>query len=258
MATRAKLATVEDALTDLGKPVNHPNLASAMSAAFAEIEGATKAATNPHFKSKYADLTSIIEAIKPPLIRHGLFFTQRCQPSEDGVSVETVLHHSAGEKESLGTLYVPANKRDAQGFGSALTYARRYALQTAFGVPTEDDDGNAAVASHARPTTGETPPNKRVTYPPFADGRPVPYTCPTQLMTAAREFVRTLNGIGDLGEFVAWKQTQDVREFVNQLRRDMPDWWSGGPSVPADFVPLEILVSQKKRDLEQLEEVNNR
>jgi hypothetical protein len=75
-------------------------------------------------------------------------------------------------------------------------------------------------------------------------------------MTAAREFVRTLNGIGDLGEFIAWKQTDDVKQFVNQLRRDMPDWWSGGPSVPTDFVPLEILVSQKKRDLEALEEVN--
>jgi hypothetical protein len=250
MATR--LNTVADELADETKTMVHPNLASAMSAAFAEIEGATKAATNPHFKSKYADLTSIIEAIKPPLIRHGLFFTQRCQPSEDGVSVETVLHHAAGEKESLGTLYVPANKRDAQGFGSALTYARRYALQTAFGVPTEDDDGNAAVrTTENRPTTGETPPKKRVTL----DG---PYTCPTQLMTAAREFVRTLNGMGDLAEFVAWKQTKDVREFVNQLRRDMPDWWSGGPSVAADFVPLEILVAQKKRDLEQLEEVNNR
>jgi hypothetical protein len=125
-------------------------LSSAMALAFAEIEAATKSATNPHFKSKYADLGAIIEAIKPPLIKHGLFFTQRCQPAEDGVSVETVLHHSGGEKESLGTLYVPANKRDPQGFGSALTYARRYALQTAFGVPTEDDDGNAAAQSAPR------------------------------------------------------------------------------------------------------------
>jgi hypothetical protein len=138
--------------------VEAANLASAMALAFAEIEGATKSATNPHFKSKYADLGAIIGAIKPALINHGLFFTQRCQPAEDGVSVETVLHHSGGEKESLGTIYVPANKRDAQGFGSALTYARRYALQTAFGVPTEDDDGNAAVASNARSKANSTLP----------------------------------------------------------------------------------------------------
>jgi hypothetical protein len=132
--------------------VESATLASAMALAFAEIDKASKAAENPAFKqggkvSRYADLGAVIDAIKPALINHGLFFTQRCQPAEDGVSVETVLHHAGGEKESLGTLYVPANKRDPQGFGSALTYARRYALQTAFGVPTEDDDGNAAARS---------------------------------------------------------------------------------------------------------------
>lgn len=122
-------------------------LASSMAAAFAEIEGATKSANNPHFKTKYADLTSVIEAIKPALINHGLFFTQHPEPTEKGITVETVLHHAGGEHLSLGKLFVPANKNDAQGFGSALTYARRYALVTAFGVPVEDDDGNAAAKS---------------------------------------------------------------------------------------------------------------
>lgn len=123
-------------------------LYSAMAAAFAEIEGATKAAINPHFGKKYADLGAVLAAIKPPLIAHGLFFTQRTQPSDDGVIVDTVLHHSSGEEMNLGSLYVPADKRDAQKFGSALSYARRYALLTAFGVPTEDDDGNAAVKAN--------------------------------------------------------------------------------------------------------------
>jgi len=241
--------TVEQVLDEID---SHANLSASLVQALAEIEGAAKDKVNPHFKSKYADIASVIDAIKPVLAKYQLGFTQHSQPSEDGVIVETVLHHASGESLSMGSLYVPANKRDAQGFGSALTYARRYALMTAFGVPAEDDDGNAAAASttpRARPTTGETPPNKRAKL----DG---PYTCPTQLMTAAREFVRTLNGIGDLAEFIAWKQTDDVKQFVNQLRRDMPDWWEGGESVPADFVPLEILVSQKKRDLEALEEVN--
>jgi hypothetical protein len=243
MATPA-LKTVENVLDERG------SIDVEMAAAFAEIEAVTKDKVNPHFKSKYADLGSVIEALRPILAAHSLYFIQCCEPSEDGVIVETVAKHVSGQAINFGKLYVPANKRDAQGFGSALTYARRYALVTAFGVPVEDDDGNAAVKSYSdRPTTGETPPSKRVKL----DG---PYTCPTQLMTAAREFVRTLNGIGDLGEFIAWKQTDDVKQFVNQLRRDMPDWWSGGPSVPTDFVPLEILVSQKKRDLEALEEVN--
>lgn len=122
-------------------------LASAMAAAFGEIESATKSANNPHFKSKYADLTAVIDAIKPALIKHSLFFTQHPEPSEKGICVETVLHHAGGEHLSLGKLFVPANKNDAQGYGSALTYARRYALVTAFGVPVEDDDGNAASRS---------------------------------------------------------------------------------------------------------------
>lgn len=123
------------------------NLSAAMAAAFAEIEGATKSANNPHFKTKYADLTAVIEAIKPALIKHGLFFTQRPEPSDKGVTIETVIGHASGEEMSLGSLFVPANKQDAQGYGSALTYARRYALVTVFGVPVEDDDGNAASRS---------------------------------------------------------------------------------------------------------------
>ena len=119
-------------------------LHSAMALAFAKIEAATKSANNPHFRSKYADIGAVIDAIKPALVEHGLFFTQHPQPSEGGVTVETMLHHASGESVSLGSLFVPANKNDAQAFGSALTYCRRYALVTAFGVPTEDDDGNAA------------------------------------------------------------------------------------------------------------------
>lgn len=128
-----------------------PSLHGALAAAFGEIESATKSANNPHFKSKYADLTTVIEAIKPALIKHGLFFTQRPEPSPNGVTIETVIGHISGAEMSLGKLFVPANKNDAQGFGSALTYARRYALVTAFGVPVEDDDGNAASRTSAKP-----------------------------------------------------------------------------------------------------------
>lgn len=123
------------------------NLSRAMALAFAEIEGATKDKVNPHFKSKYADLASALDAVRPVFAKHSLAVTQETAPSEDGVIVETVVLHSSGEDRRFGKLYVPANKRDAQGFGSALTYAKRYSLLTALGIPTEDDDGNAAVAS---------------------------------------------------------------------------------------------------------------
>jgi len=102
------------------------------------------------------------------------------------------------------------------------------------------------VAEEFRPKTDETPPAKRVVLAG-------PYTCKTQLQTAAKEFVRTLESMGDLAEFLAWEATTDFTEFCTQLERDMPDWWQGGPSVPAEFVPLQIRFSQKRRDLEQID-----
>lgn len=137
-------------------------LAQAYVAAFAEIEGATKAAAGQvgQQKYKYADLSAVMDAIKPALTKHGLAFWQLCEPSADGVVVETVLVHMSGEERSLGKLFVPANKKDAQGFGSAQTYARRYSLQTAFGVPAEDDDGNAAARGQSQGQGAVSPPQR--------------------------------------------------------------------------------------------------
>jgi hypothetical protein len=244
MATSLK--TVEKVLDELPDDTLH----RAMARAFAEIEAATKSQDNPFFKSKYADLGAIIGTVKPALVNHGLFFTQHCHPSDDGVIVETILHHRSGESLSMGQLYVPANKRDPQGFGSAQTYARRYALQTAFGVPVEDDDGNSAVRATANPTTGETPPAKRVKL----DG---PYTCKTQLQAAAKQFVNTLSKMGDMGELIAWENTTDYAEFVAQCQKDMPTWWFGSDDMPAEFIPLAIRVADKRRELEELESIRS-
>jgi len=122
-------------------------ISAAMALAFAKIESATKGKVNPAFRSKYADLAAVVDAIKPALAEHGLFFRQVTHPADGGVCVETIIHHASGESMACGPLFVPASKQDAQGFGSAMTYARRYSLMAAFGVPAEDDDGNAAVAS---------------------------------------------------------------------------------------------------------------
>jgi hypothetical protein len=124
---------------------NQKQLFAAMAKAFPLIESATKDKINPHFKSKYADIASVVDAIKPALIKHGLFFAQITHDTDGGVCVETIVCHESGESMGFGKLSVPASKQDAQGFGSALTYARRYSLMSAFGVAAEDDDGNAAV-----------------------------------------------------------------------------------------------------------------
>jgi hypothetical protein len=131
------------------------NLAGALVKALAAIDGVTKDKVNPHFKSKYADLASALETVRPVFAQHDLAVTQETTPSEDGVIVETVVLHASGEDRRFGKLYVPANKKDAQGFGSALTYAKRYSLLTALGIPTEDDDGNAA--SRSAPRADSTP-----------------------------------------------------------------------------------------------------
>jgi hypothetical protein len=121
-------------------------LALALHKAQAKIKSAIKDATNPHFRSKYADLSSVVEAVKVPLHSEGIVFLQGVSGVENGVAVETMLLHVSGEWMS-STLEIPASKHDAQGYGSATTYGRRYGLQSMCGVPAEDDDGNAATAS---------------------------------------------------------------------------------------------------------------
>lgn len=132
-------------------------LAGALSKAQGEIKGALKDADNPFFKSKYADLASVVEAIRAPLAKHGIAYVQLTVPSEkEEVQVETVLMHESGEWVS-GIIAVPVSKADAQGYGSALTYARRYGLAAAVGVAPEDDDGNAAAKAAPKAVSKITP-----------------------------------------------------------------------------------------------------
>ena len=111
-----------------------------------EIKSALKESTNPHFRSKYADLAAVVEAVKPGLLKYDIAYLQGVQDAEGGVAIETMLLHSSGEWVS-SVLRLPATKQDAQGYGSAITYGRRYGLMAICGVPAEDDDGNAASAS---------------------------------------------------------------------------------------------------------------
>ena len=121
-------------------------IASALVKAQKGFAPALKSATNPHFKSRYADLAACVEAVIDSLNANGIALIQKQHPSEGGVAVETVFVHESGETLSAGVLHVPASKQDPQGYGSALTYARRYSLMAACGIAPEDDDGNAAKA----------------------------------------------------------------------------------------------------------------
>ncbi len=129
------------------------NLAAALVKAQAEIEGATKDKVNPHFRSKYADLGAVVDAVKPALVKHGLAYVQVSHDRDHAAAIETLIVHQSGETLSCGVVSVPVSKGDAQGYGSAMTYARRYSLSAAFGVAPEDDDGNAAAAAKPKPNT---------------------------------------------------------------------------------------------------------
>lgn len=120
---------------------------SALAKAQGTLEAAIKDSTNPAFRSKYADLTAHVEAIRPAAKANGLAIVQELTSDDNGVAVTTRLCHESGEWLETGPLFIPASKHDAQGFGSACSYARRYALSATFGTIADDDDGNAAVQS---------------------------------------------------------------------------------------------------------------
>ncbi|WP_088815474.1 MULTISPECIES: ERF family protein [Listeria] len=105
-----------------------------------------KDASNPFFESKYVPLENIVEVIDDALKGTGLSYTQQISSDEQSVAVSTQLWHEEGEFVFYDPIKLPATKRDAQGFGSAATYARRYALSAVFGITSDqDDDGNTAV-----------------------------------------------------------------------------------------------------------------
>lgn len=207
----------------------------ALAAALPELEGAKKNKANPAFKSKYADLGAVIEAIQP-IAQHGLWFRQVSHPHEGGVCVETFYIHESGEL-SAGTFFVPADRNNAQGYGSANSYARRYGLQLAFGLATEDDDGNAAVkgSQQAAPQPAKKPPAH------------------SALKTRYRGFVHEANGCGDGDEWSAFMATAESVELVNEIRAKLPHIWDGsnwpeGHERPEEFETLQDFINRRAKE----------
>jgi hypothetical protein len=126
-------------------------IASALLKAQRGFAPALKNSNNPFYKSKYVDLASCIDCVIDSLNNNGIMLMQPTHETQSGVLVETLFIHESGEMLSGGKLHVPAAKEDPQGYGSALTYARRYSLMAACGIAPEDDDGN--LASKVKATT---------------------------------------------------------------------------------------------------------
>jgi hypothetical protein len=139
---------------------------------------ALKTSTNPAFRSKYAKLENCIDAVIDALNDNGIMLMQPTHLCEDGVIIETMFLHESGEQLSAGKLHVPATKHDAQGYGSALSYARRYSLLAACGIAAEDDDGEAASkpkAAPAKPAAQPASPAKASPPPAKIEGKEGPW-----------------------------------------------------------------------------------
>jgi hypothetical protein len=119
-------------------------LLKAFVSAQAEMDGAKKTASNPAFKSRYADLAAVCDAVMPALTKYGIAVVQSPSVDENNcVIVQTMFTHESGGC-MWDVMVIRPEKAHAHGIGSAITYARRYALQAMCGIAPEDDDGNAA------------------------------------------------------------------------------------------------------------------
>lgn len=126
-------------------------LAASLACAQGAMSVAIKDSVNPHFKSRYADLASVIDAVRPHLSVNGIAFVQDVTTEPGLVCVETTLYHKSGQWLS-NKLAVACKDLSPQPVGSATTYARRYALMALCGIaPAEDDDGEAAQRPQAPP-----------------------------------------------------------------------------------------------------------
>ena len=124
-------------------------IAEALVSAQKEIRFAVKDSTNPHYKSKYANINSVIDAVKAPLNNNGIAILQSLSPSDDNkLHLTTRLIHSSGEWIE-DTAVCPIQKQDPQGLGSAISYIRRYSLSAMCAVYADDDDGQSAALNAA-------------------------------------------------------------------------------------------------------------
>ena len=128
-------------------------LAKAMLTVQKQLNPATKDATNPYTRSRYATLNAVMDACKTALLDNGIWLTQITVPSEPGtIALLTKLTHAETGQYQASVTVLPLQKPDCQGAGSAITYARRYALTAMLGIVTEDDDDGESAKLPPRPT----------------------------------------------------------------------------------------------------------
>jgi hypothetical protein len=169
-------------------------LAAALAKAQGQMSNAAKDRVNPAFKSRYADLASVRDAVAGPLSQNGIAFIQRPRTTEQGVEVETMLVHASGQWIA-STISAAPKGYDPQSIGSCVTYLRRYGLMALCGIAPDDDDGNAASGRSDGPPAwqGRHDAPQRVTAP-----APTPAPAPAAKWTdgVRKAFCGDLDKIG--------------------------------------------------------------
>jgi hypothetical protein len=123
------------------------------------LRGVKKDSANPHFKNRYASLEQVTDTIRPHMQELGLYWMQMPGLIRDGsIEVMTKIVHTESGEDVHFVMEMPLAKRDPQGAGSAMTYAMRYSLMAALGLPPTDDDAETAIdRNETRPVVDETP-----------------------------------------------------------------------------------------------------
>lgn len=167
-------------------------LAKALAKAQGAMTSAKKSAVNPHFKSKYADLAEVIDSIRKPLSDNSIAFTQLNTTDENGnVSVTTMLMHESGE--FIGSTFSAKPQQvTVQGYGSTITYLRRYSAMAIAGLASDDDDGQMASMPQASLPAGAR-----------------------DVQNAANKMAKTFGGTADKVEHASW--SVDKAPFIELL-----------------------------------------
>lgn len=189
-----------------------------------QLKQPQKNSDNPYFESKYVSLEGVQKVIDEALKDTGLAYMQLVSSGQDGNAyVETIITHESGQSISSGKLALTPTKKNPQGYGSAITYAKRYQLSAMFGVSSDDDDdGNAAVfggqpQKYQRPQNQQTQrqqaPKKTQKQQPRVDPKVTAYT--TKLMEAMRVTNKTKNEINKLVKEEAIKEYPNFEQMTD-------------------------------------------
>jgi hypothetical protein len=190
---------------------NIADLSAALVKAQGEIEGASKSATNPHLKSRYADLSAVWDACRGPLTKNGLAIVQMPRYFENEMRLVTRIVHSSGQWLEDDGFPLLLGKQDMQGLGSATTYARRYGLMAAVGIAPEDDDGNAASDGKGQAVNGAGK----------SDAKPADISTATAWTNGA---LPKIAQFGTLAELEAWEKK--CKANLDNIENNYPENWA--------------------------------